>query len=172
METSGGITFTDVPADSPFAPAIAQAVEQGVMTGFSDGTFGPDDGVLGQDFGVMLGRAMAGPELAGRPVPIDILSEILENPVLDIESGDPIPRLKASILVVNSVDQARPGLIPDIQGILERLRELTGNTREVARAGDAGLLTALDDGWTGDMMDDPMPRAEIAQLLMNVVQLL
>lgn len=181
MESSVKGAFPDVPADLPFAGAIARASDLGIMTGFPDGTFHPDGGVLGEDFGVMVGEA-----LVGRPVPHDTLGDIAQNPVLEIESDEPITRLRAVIVVVNAMDDVRPGLIPDVPGILERLREIAGDTREVARARDAGLLATLFDYWSdqvgrgtppaeppslADLLEQPMPRAEVAQLLVNLVGL-
>jgi hypothetical protein len=173
--------FPDLPADSPFSDAVARVIELGMMRGFSDGTFRPDEGVVAEDFAAMLGTAMAG----SRATPDD-LSGIFENPVLELEADEPIPRLRAIIVAVDAIDKARPGLVPDVTGILEHLRVMAGDTREFARARDAGLLAVLFDHWSdrlglgtpptepmppADFMDGPMSRAETAQLLVNVMQL-
>ena len=39
---TGTADFSDVPADSPYAPAVAWAVAQGITTGTGDGKFSPD----------------------------------------------------------------------------------------------------------------------------------
>ena len=54
-------TFTDVPAGSQNAPAISWAADTGVITGYGDGSFKPDDPVTRQQFAAMLWRS------AGRP---------------------------------------------------------------------------------------------------------
>ena len=53
---SGG--FSDVPADSPYAAAVAAVSAQGVVSGFGDGTFRPGAALSRQQAAVMLHRAL------------------------------------------------------------------------------------------------------------------
>ena len=39
---AGTAAFSDVPEDSPYAPAVAWAVDQGITAGTGDGKFSPD----------------------------------------------------------------------------------------------------------------------------------
>lgn len=51
-------TFTDVPADLEVAEDIYRFVEQGVINGYGDGTFGPWDDITRQQTAVMLTRVL------------------------------------------------------------------------------------------------------------------
>ncbi len=48
--------FTDVPADSTLAPAIRWAVGEGIVKGYGNGKFGPDDPVTREQMATMLYR--------------------------------------------------------------------------------------------------------------------
>lgn len=47
-------SFTDVSADSKYANAISWAVEQGLVSGYGDGTFGPEDSITLEQLAVVL----------------------------------------------------------------------------------------------------------------------
>ncbi|MHB1419756.1 MAG: S-layer homology domain-containing protein, partial [Bacillota bacterium] len=53
-----GSRFKDVNPKNWAAPAIAAAVQAGLITGFSDGTFRPGNGVTRQQVAMILGRAL------------------------------------------------------------------------------------------------------------------
>lgn len=58
FRTSGGsATLSDVAA-SPYAPAIYDLVDRGIISGFPDGTFKPDDSVSRQQFAKMAVKAL------------------------------------------------------------------------------------------------------------------
>lgn len=50
-------TFSDVPADHPYYDSIEWAVENGITTGYPDGTYRPDDTVTRGEMAVFLKRA-------------------------------------------------------------------------------------------------------------------
>ncbi len=50
-------TFTDVPAEGALAQAVGWAVEQGVVNGYGDRRFGPDDPVTREQMAAMLYRS-------------------------------------------------------------------------------------------------------------------
>ena len=52
------LSFSDVPADSWYAPAVRWAVEDGIAQGYSAETFGSDDPITRQDLAVMLYRVL------------------------------------------------------------------------------------------------------------------
>ena len=60
---AGRSTFPDVPASEWYAAAIDWASETGIVSGYGDGRFGPNDSVTREQFAVMLWRC------AGSPVP-------------------------------------------------------------------------------------------------------
>lgn len=53
---SGAAGFPDVPASSPCAPAVCWAAQNGVMSGYSDGRFGPEDCLTREQIAVVLWR--------------------------------------------------------------------------------------------------------------------
>ena len=59
MRASGNTSFTDVPADSYYAQAIAAAKAMGVATGTGDGTFRPKDPLTRQDAMLLLQRTLS-----------------------------------------------------------------------------------------------------------------
>lgn len=62
---SGGGDFTDVSANGWYANAVKWAAENGVVSGYGGGLFGPDDNITREQLAVMLWR------YAGRPAPTD-----------------------------------------------------------------------------------------------------
>ena len=54
-------TFSDVPATSPYYAAIAALASRGIISGYPDGTFGPDKLVLRKHFAKMIVGAMGLP---------------------------------------------------------------------------------------------------------------
>ena len=61
-----GSSFADVSSDKWYAAYIARASKAGIINGFVDGSFGPDEKVTRQDAALMLYRAMS----IGRTLPI------------------------------------------------------------------------------------------------------
>ncbi len=58
MPTPSTAPFSDVPVTSPYAGAIAAAVQAGIVNGYPDGTFRPDANISRQELAVMVDRAM------------------------------------------------------------------------------------------------------------------
>jgi hypothetical protein len=86
--TGGSTTFPDVPAGSPFADAINELARDGVISGFANGTFGPNQPVTRQQFAKMIVRA------AGFPVsPADacpFLDVMTSTPGHYLDANDPL----------------------------------------------------------------------------------
>ena len=51
--------FTDVPANAYYTDAVAWAAENGIVKGYDDGAFGPDDDVTMEQFAAILYRYAA-----------------------------------------------------------------------------------------------------------------
>ena len=67
----GGIAFSDVPADHPAYAAITELAARGIVKGYGDGRFGPDDISLRAQMAAMIVRAMGwSGEIHGIPSPI------------------------------------------------------------------------------------------------------
>ncbi len=62
---SGSNPFVDVPADAYYYTAVLWAVEQGITTGTSATTFGPDDTVTRSQTVTFLWRYSGSPEAGG-----------------------------------------------------------------------------------------------------------
>ena len=58
MAEEAAAKFTDVPADAWFAPYVGWGVSLGIVTGYNDGTFLPDNPVNRQELAVMVVRFM------------------------------------------------------------------------------------------------------------------
>lgn len=58
-------TFPDVPASEWYAAAVDWASENGIVSGYSDGRFGPNDSVTREQFAVMLWRFAGSPAASG-----------------------------------------------------------------------------------------------------------
>ena len=70
--------FTDVTADFWGMPYIAYCVAEGVVAGYGDGTFGPNDKLTGYQWATMLLRAL-GYEIAGETWQIDVAKLVKET---------------------------------------------------------------------------------------------
>jgi len=74
-------SFSDVPADRWFARDVAAAVKAGVIKGYGDGTFRPDEQITREDQAAMLVRALA---YAGASIPaVDQAEQLLQGQFKD-----------------------------------------------------------------------------------------
>lgn len=61
--------FPDIPASEWYTGAVDWASETGIVSGYSDGRFGPDDSVTREQLAVMLWRYSGSPSAAGQTLP-------------------------------------------------------------------------------------------------------
>lgn len=61
------MNFSDVAQDAPYAEAIRWAASEGLMSGYGDGTIGPDDPVTREQLAVILWRQAGSPVLMDYP---------------------------------------------------------------------------------------------------------
>ena len=61
------MNFSDVAQDAPYAEAIRWAASEGLMSGYGDGTVGPDDPVTREQLAVILWRQAGSPMLMDYP---------------------------------------------------------------------------------------------------------
>lgn len=59
--------FEDVAQDAPYAEAVRWAASEGLMSGYGDGTFGPEDPVTREQLAVILWRQAGSPMLMDYP---------------------------------------------------------------------------------------------------------
>ena len=86
--TSGSSAFSDVERGAWYHSAICWAVEQGIVGGYGDGRFGPDDPITREQLAVMLWRG------AGQPTPPNLL---LTFPDADQASGYALDALRWAV---------------------------------------------------------------------------
>jgi uncharacterized repeat protein (TIGR02543 family) len=187
---ASSVDFPDVPTSHPYYSAITDLAARGVLGGYPDGRFGPDDPVTRQQFAKLIVLA------AGYPV-----SEADVCPFDDVTKGGPgtlypdnyvavcaakgittgktatrfepysaISRYQVVSMVVRTADDLRPELLasppPSFTSTGNWPKDATHGT-DAARAEYAGLLSGLP---LADL--DPyarMTRGEVAQVLDNLV---
>lgn len=103
--TSGSSAFSDVERGAWYHSAICWAVEQGIVGGYGDGRFGPDDPITREQLAVMLWRG------AGQPTPPNLL---LTFPDADQASGYALDALRWA--VEQGVLSGKSGGLLDPQG--------------------------------------------------------
>lgn len=183
------LSFPDVPTTSPFYAAINELAERGIVDGYANGTFGPADNVMRQQFAKMIVLA------AGYPVSEADVSPFKDVPVSGpgnlyadnyiavaaakgITNGktatrfDPyayITRYQVITMVVRTADSLQPALL------LQPPAGYAGTTGwgddpihggNAARAEYNSLLAGLDLTVSPYA---PMTRGEVAQVLYNLL---
>ena len=61
IDTTGGPHFTDVPVNHPFYTYVETAYNHGIITGYSDGTFRPNNNATRGQISVIVYRAFGSP---------------------------------------------------------------------------------------------------------------
>ena len=59
LDYDGTSEFTDVPSDAWYAPYVAWATKNGIVTGYGDGRFGPEEPVSREQMCVLIQRLLA-----------------------------------------------------------------------------------------------------------------
>jgi hypothetical protein len=133
-------TFPDVPGTHPYYSAITELASRGVVSGYTNGTFGPGDEIRRQQFAKMI--VLAG----GYSV-----SESDICPFADVEISGPatlFPDNYVAVCAANGVTLGKTATTFDPYTSITRLQVIS----MVVRAADdlqPGLLTSPPDGWTG-----------------------
>jgi len=185
--------FSDVPPDSPYARAIASLSQAGVVGGYVDGRFAPEELVLRQQFAKMillsLGRAPAA-DLVSPFVDVEATAELYPDKYIALAyqlgitkgtSSDPlrfspyahISRAEVITMTVRAADAMLAGGLsappPDYAPIFGRFS--AAHDPAAARAAWNGLLADLQ-GLSTDW--DPWRRAtrgEVSALLARLLEL-
>ena len=188
-------SFPDVPATHQNYAAISDLASRGIVNGYANGYFGPDNGVTRQQFAKMIVLTM------GLEVPADIVC-----PFGDVDqtpgTADPLyPAKYVAVCALHGITQGKSPALFDPYANISRYQVLTMVVRAVDHA-HAGLLLALPDdfvpSWDPALSPqhganaaraeynllladvdlaglDPqgnMTRAEIAQVLHNLLAIL
>ena len=198
--TTTHVTFTDVPADSPYAAAIASLAQRTIISGIGDGTFHPGDSVKRQQFAKMIVRALQYriPEALVCPFNdvwistpghlLDANDPLYPDHYIDVaalhgvtEGKTPltfapyadISRFQVATMVVRGLDDLYPGLlaVPPASFVSTWDPGLSPQHGLNARRAEYnGLLAGLPLASLNPF--DPMPRGEVAQTLYNLLQLI
>ena len=103
--------FTDVTADFWGMPYIAYCVGEGVVAGYGDGTFGPNDKLTGYQWATMLLRAL-GYEIAGEAWQIDVAKLVKETKMaagITFDGTKNITRDDAAQMAFNAIQYSTKG---------------------------------------------------------------
>ena len=181
------VSFSDVPPGHPYATAIADLAGRGVIGGFSDGTFKPDDPVTRQQFAKMIVKTL------GLPVSVadtDPFTDVAAN----LDPNDPFyPAKYVAVVWERHITAGKTATTfapfdhltrAQLITLVARAANLTDPPATYTppfpnfspdhypwarRAAYAGLLDGLQGlGQTFDFSHDAS-RAECAQLLHNLV---
>jgi len=185
--------FSDVPAGSRYAEAIADLASRQVINGYTDGRFGPGDPVLRQQFAKMIVLTGDYPVSEFDICPfLDVTFSGLESfypdnyvavaAAHDITVGrtptsfaplDRISRFQVVSMVVRAADDLESGLLADPPASYDATWDPSLSPTHGPNARKAeynGLLAVLPldqlDPWAS------MPRGEVAQILHNLLGVL
>ena len=73
---TGGSVFSDVADGQWYAPAVIWAASSGIVSGYDDGRFGPDDDITREQLAVMLWRYAGSPAAAAVELPFADASQV------------------------------------------------------------------------------------------------
>jgi hypothetical protein len=184
--------FPDVPEDHPYATAIEDLCNKGIIGGYSDGTFGPDDPVVRQQFAKMVVKALDLTVTGNEVCPfVDVDAATGSDPFYpdkyvavcaarnvtkgkDATHFDPwakITRLQVVTMIVRAADNLIPGTLAGIpsgwSGQLSYADQTHGdNLKKAEYNGLLAGLQGLSASWNGYANAS---RAECAQLLYNLL---
>ena len=192
----GTSTFSDVPASHPYHDAIIGMADQGIINGYTDGTFGPDRRVWRQHFAKMIVGTLGFPCSeadhcafsdvdVGGPTTLYPDNYIAVAAAFGITKGigggkfapyNDITRAQVITMVVRAAQEYTNGLsAPDAAyyggwGLFRTFRDPThGYNAHLAEFN--GLLTGIQG--SGDVSwwaYQPATRGEVAQILWNLAQ--
>ncbi len=182
--------FPDVPAHHPYHQAVYELADQGIISGYADGTFGPGDSVLRQQFAKMIVKTLGLPVSAEDHCPFGDVPTNLDphDPLYPdkyvavcaahrITVGktpttfDPYASITREQLITMVVRAA--GLPAAPSGYTPPFTTSQFSTEEhyanVGKAHHAGLLEGLQGLGTGYNFTLAASRGECAQLLYNLL---
>jgi hypothetical protein len=183
--TAAPLRFPDVPDSHPYSTEINDLADRGIVVGYEDGTFRPDDGVLRQQFAKMVVLTMALP-----------VSEADVTSFLDVDVSGPAGLYPDNYIAVCAAEGITVGTAPgkfspwrqitrgQVITMVARAAELPeapasyqpdfGNFSPdhypwARRAAYAGLLEGLEGMGTSWDFWAPASRGEMAVMLYNLL---
>jgi subtilisin family serine protease len=186
--------FADVPAGSPYAPAIERLAAAGVIEGYPDGLFHPGDPATRQQFAKMVLIALGRTPTLGMPTPfVDLqpaygslyptayIALAYSLGITEGISATPprfgpyyrISRAQVITMVVRGLDAVAPGVLAaPPPGYLPSFGTFSpAHDAAAARASFNGLLSGLDGMGRSYNVWKQASRGEVAQVLVAAQQL-
>ncbi len=139
---AGALAFTDVDQNHPYAPAIDDLSQRGIINGFTDGSFGPDLMVKRQQFAKMIVLTLDLP-----------VSEADLSPFGDVDASGPGSLYPDNYVAVAAAHGITNGTAPGKFSPFDDITRAQVVTMIVRGANDAmpGLLTAPPAGYQGSI---------------------
>ena len=183
--------FPDVPTGHHYLTAIENAAAKGIMTGYGDGNFGPNDWLIHQQFAQMIDIAMGYTvteedlyDFADKPPIVHLTNSLypyhyvavaaLKGAVVTYADGTyrPLYRERGAEAINSVVKAGGEYLTQPPDGFTATLTSQDAATAEALRVAESnGLLDNIvgSDGTLASWDPDaPVTRAEMAQLLWNL----
>jgi hypothetical protein len=95
-------SFADVPADAWFAGAAATAKAHGLIDGFEDGTFRPEERITREQMAVMMVRAL---RVGGKELSASTITGFTDNAELSTWSREAVSQLSSASLIQGMEDR-------------------------------------------------------------------
>jgi len=192
VPTTEATRFPDVPTGHRYLTAIEGVVSQGIMTGYGDGNFGPNDWLIHQQFAQMIDLTMGYPvteadlfDFADQPSIVHLETSLypyhyvaaaaLNGVVVAYSDGTfrPLYRERRNEAIEAAVRAGGEFLVQPTDGYAGHLTDPDVATAEALRVAEFnGLLDNIvgpDGTLTSWDPTEPATRAEIAQLLWNLL---
>lgn len=190
--TAVALTFTDVPQSHPYAQAIGELSQLGVVNGKDDGTFGPDDPLYRAQFAKMMCGLLGlsvdektsfapfvdlGPDDPGDLYPHEFVGAAYQAGVTKGKTATTfapyadVTLAQAITVVVRAADARYPGLVTTPPAGWQGRWAATDPTHGTAihRAEYAGLLASLPPDPLRTDPSRPATRGEASQILVNLL---
>lgn len=169
-------TFTDIQNSDWFAEAVKKMSESGIIKGYPDGTFKPDNPVTNGEFIKLITVATTGKDVGNsqtghwaenyynKGIELGLFTEadILKN-----QLGEGIPRQVMALLIANNFKGIKVDNYDLIQDSIMDLEESRYYQHEIIKAYGLGILTGYPDGTYKP--DGTLTRAESTTVINRIL---
>jgi hypothetical protein len=155
----GTVSFPDVPAGSDYYSAITYLAEEGVVSGYSDGRFGPNELVTRQQFAKMIVRAVQYAVFTGDVCPFTDVAT--SYPGHYVDPNDPF--YPDHYVAVAAQHHITVGITPTTFGPYQNIKMAQVTTMIVRTAEDLGLWDSPPHAYTPPFADFGEPHFAYAR---------
>lgn len=171
-------TFVDVPDNSPYKEAISSMVSLGLLVGYEDGSFRPNDTITRAEFAAVITRALGMESIAASASSADIFSDMTTNGVNHWATGYVRIAYDKNIILGMGDGTFAPDAPITYEQAVKMIvctlgREMAANDKGgwpngyIAEANDIGLTQNAVISPTSS----PAPRGLVAQLVFNSLEI-